>query len=299
MNATKFRHLFLALALVLLIGAMPALAHAGQDKKAPEAKQAILLVSFGTSMPKAQAVFDGVDAAFKKAFPGVEVRWAFTSKIVRRIVAEKQGKTWQSPAEALATLRDQGYNKVIVQSLHVIPGAEFHDLVAVVTGFKAMGGCFMVRLGMPLCSTTGDLQAVAAILKKAPPAKLAKGEAVVYMGHGTHHPAGVAYPAMAYILGRGHAPFYMGTVEGYPSLDDVVALLKAAKVQKAYLVPFMTVAGDHANNDMAGDEPDSWKSVINKAGIKTQCVLEPITTNPEIIAIYVAHAKAALEGGHH
>lgn len=299
MQAVRIRSLLLTLILALIIGAMPALAHPGHDTKPPEAKKAILLVSFGTSMPKAQAVFDGVDAAFKNAFPGVEIRWAFTSKTVRRIVAEKQGKTWLSPAEALAALKDQGYNKVIVQSLHVIPGAEFHDLVATVEGFKVMGGCFMVRLGMPLCSTTGDLKAVAAILKKSPPAKLAKGEAVVFMGHGTHHPAGVAYPAMAYILGRGHAPFYMGTVEGYPSLDDVVALLKAAKVKKAYLVPFMTVAGDHATNDMAGDEPDSWKSVINKAGIKTKCVLEPITTNPEIIAIYVGHAKAALQGGHH
>ncbi len=299
MHAIKIRHLFLALTLAVLIGAMPALANAEHAKKPAEAKQAILLVSFGTSIPKAQAVFDGVDAAFKKAFPGVEIRWAFTSKIVRRIVAEKQGKTWQSPAEALATLRDQGYNKVIVQSLHVIPGAEFHDLVAVVEGFKVMGGCFMVRLGMPLCSTTDDLKDVADILKKSPPAKLAGGEAVVYMGHGTHHPAGVVYPAMAYILGQGHAPLFMGTVEGYPSLDDIVALLKAAKVKKAYLVPFMTVAGDHATNDMAGDEPDSWKSVLNKAGIQTQCVLEPITANPAVVAIYVAHAKAAIEGGHH
>lgn len=296
MLTSKSRLTILTLVLFIFALALPlnALAHGGHGHQKP-AKKAILLVTFGTSVPEAQKVFTSVDQAFKKAFPGVEVRWAYTAKIVRDMVAKKQGKTWLSPSEALAKLMSEGYTHVAVQSLHVIPGAEFHDLVAVVHGFARMSHGFKVLISYPLCSTVRDLKAVVGIVAKNLPKGAAKDDAVVFMGHGTHHPAGVVYAAIAYMLQQEGDRLLMGTVEGYPSLDDVVAQLKAKKVKKAYLLPFMTVAGDHAMNDMAGPEPDSWKSILEKNGIKAVPVMRPITALPAVVDIFIKHAKHCFE----
>ena len=279
------------LAVLAFCAPSPVLAHGGHGHghKKPD-KTAILLVTFGTSVPKAQKVFAGVDKAYKKAFPGVEVRWAYTAKFIRDKLAKK-GQKLDSPEQALARLMSENYTQVAVQSLHVIPGAEFHDLVQVVHGFKSMSPGFRPLVSYPLCATTNDLQKVASVLLKNLPKQPKKGEAVVFMGHGTHHPGGVVYPAMDYILRKNNPRVFMGTVEGYPSLDDVVGDLKAAKVKTAWLLPFMTVAGDHAMNDMAGDEPDSWKSVLTKAGIQAKPVLKAITEIPAMVQIWITHTK--------
>ncbi len=292
MHYNRFRLTLVAVAILVLslalVGNAMASAH-GQKK--PD-KTAILLVTFGTSIPAAQKSFARIDQAFKKAFPGVEIRWAYTAKLIRRIVAKKQGKTWLSPAEALAKLMDDGYTQVVVQSLHVIPGAEFHDVEDVVHGFRNMGQGFRPLMSWPLCATANDLKAVAKALLASQPAGRKANEAVVYMGHGTHHPGGVVYAALSYLLQLKDRKTFMGTVEGYPTLDDIVAYLKAAKIKKAYLLPFMTVAGDHATNDMAGPEPDSWKSVLKKNGITAVPMLKSIIEIPAIVDIYVQHAKA-------
>ncbi len=258
------------------------------------AKQAILLVTFGTSVPEAQKSFDLIDARVKKEFPGVEVRWAYTSKIIRHKLA-KEGIQWQSPAEALAKLMDDGFNRVAVQSLHVIPGREYTDLVDVVKGFGSIPDGFdKILVGYPLCATTDDLQTVAKALLNDLPKERKQNEAVCFMGHGTAHPAGVVYPAMAYILQKSDPLAILGTVEGYPTLEDVKAELLRAKVKKAYLIPFMTVAGDHAMNDMAGDEPDSWKSTLTKAGIECVPVMKAVTESPAIIDVWMAHLKTVI-----
>ncbi len=290
-NLKSWMVLLVALGLVLTL---PLMGLAGGHGHRKPAKKAILLVTFGTSVPSAQKVFKTVEAAYRKAFPGVEIRWAYTAKFIRDKLA-KQGQVLLSPQAALARLMDQNYTQVAVQSLHVIPGAEFHDLVAVVRGFKGMDPNFRPLVGYPLCSTTDDLQAVArALLADLPKGRTSK-QAIVYMGHGTPHPAGVVYPAMAYILKKSNPMVFLGTVEGYPTLEDVKAGLLAAQVKQAYLLPFMTVAGDHAHNDMAGPEPDSWKSVLEKAGIRCIPVMKSITQNPAIVKIFIAHTKKVMK----
>jgi sirohydrochlorin cobaltochelatase len=287
------RHLlFIVLTCTLILLPSIALAH-GHGKPKP-VKKGILLVTFGTSVPKAQKVFKIVDRRVKKAFPGVPVRWAYTSALIRKKLA-KRGKIWLSPAEALARMMAQGFTHVAVQSLHVIPGAEYHDLVSVVYGFKRIKPGFKrLLIAYPLCSTTDDLKAVVKVLMKNLPRGRKKTDAVVFMGHGTHHPAGVVYAALAYILAGYDHRVFMGTVEGYPTLDDIVKTLKKMKIKKAYLLPFMTVAGDHAMNDMAGPEKDSWKSILTKQGIKAVPVLKAITEYPAIVSIYLKHLKAAM-----
>ncbi len=285
--------LLLVLCGLMVISPLAAMASGDHGHKRP-AKTALLLVTFGTSIPQAQGVFKSVDAAFKKAFPGLEIRWAYTSKIIRNKVAKEQGLTWLSPEQALAKLMSEDYTQVGVQSLHVIPGAEYHNLVSKVHGFKAMTADFRVLLGYPLCATTDDLNNAGKILLANLPKERKAGEAVVFMGHGTHHPAGVVYPAMAYILEHADPLVLMGTVEGFPTLDDVKNSLTAAKVKKVHLLPFMTVAGDHAMNDMAGDEDDSWKSVLKAAGIESDAHLVSILQYPAIVDIYIAKAKKVM-----
>lgn len=267
-----------------------AFAGGGHGHKKPT-KSALLLVTFGTSIPEAQGVFGKLDAAYKKAFPGMEIRWAYTSAQIRAIVAKEQGLTWDSPEEALAKLMSEHYTQVAVQSLHVIPGAEYHDLVRKVHGFKSMSYNFRPLIGYPLCSNTEDLAIVAEALMANLPKERKADEAVAFMGHGTHHPAGVVYPAMAYMLKNSDPLTFMGTVEGYPELDDIKEMLKKAGVKKVHLLPFMTVAGDHTVNDMAGDEDDSWKSVLNAMGIEAKPHLVSILEYPQIVDLYIEHTK--------
>lgn len=294
LQSLKSLKIFLLLAVLTLWALPPApAASASEHGKARPAKTAILLVTFGTSVPQAQKVFGLIETAVRKAYPGVEVRWAYTAKFIRDKLAKK-GQKLLSPAQALALLMAQGYTQTAVQSLHVIPGAEYNDLLRVVRGFKGMSDHFRLMAGRPLCSTTDDLKAVVAALASQPPKERKDSQAVVYMGHGTHHPAGVVYPALDYMLQSKDPLTFLGTVEGYPTLEDVKAELLARDVKEAYLLPFMTVAGDHAHNDMAGDEAGSWKTVLTKAGVKCIPVMKAITENPKIVAIWLDHLRVVM-----
>ncbi len=260
---------------------------------ATEKKAGILLVAFGTSVPEAQGALDNIDRKVRAAFPGVDVRWAYTSEIIRRKLA-KEGKVLLAPAEALVQMREEGFTHVGLQSLHTIPGAEYHDVLRTAHAFKAMPGGMEVLVGYPLLSRHEDMErAVEAILAVVP--KMRKpGEAVVLMGHGTHHPANVYYPALQYYLWKKDPNVFVGTVEGTPSLDDVQAELLARDIKKTWLLPFMSVAGDHAINDMAGDDADSWKSVLSKAGIECIPILKGTAEYDGIVDIWVDHLRGPM-----
>ena len=119
-------------------------------------------------------------------------------------------------------------------------------------------------------------------------------EAVVLMGHGTHHPGNIYYSAMNWQLQQKDPNIIMGTVEGYPELGDVIAWLKERKIGKVWLMPFMSVAGDHAKNDMAGDEEDSWKSQLAKVGFSCQTVLKGTAEYDEFVDIWVGQLAKAM-----
>lgn len=284
--------LFMFLALML---ALPGWALAAGHQAKP-AKKALLLVTFGTSVPTGQKSFELIEAAYRQAFPEYEISWAYTAKFIRDKLAKK-GKVLPSPEEALARLMAQGHERVLVQSLHVIPGSEWHDLARVVEGFKAMSTGFDPVLGASLLATGEDIAVVAQALLKRAPSQRKKGEAIIYMGHGSEHSGGMAYQAMAYELGRRDPLALLATVEGLPRLESAMAQLKERQVKKVYLVPLMTVVGDHVKNDMAGAEPDSWLSRLTKAGFKCEPVMEAITQNPEVLKIWLEHTRHLQKDG--
>lgn len=276
--------------LCLLLSAQVQAQGHGQAKPV---KKGILLVAFGSSYPQAQAAFENIGAEVEKAFPGVPVRWAYTSKIIRHKLA-KEGTQLDSAAMALARMMDEDFTHVAVQSLHTIGGAEFHDLHSIVNGFESMAGGFQkILLGYPLLAASHDLEAVREAMLANIPDERAADEAVIFMDHGTHHPSNAFYQAMAYEFQHKDANVYVGTVEGAPSLEDILVELEAKGTDTVWLMPFMSVAGDHVRNDMAGDEPDSWTSILAEAGIETETVLKGTAEFDNVVAIWLDHLKGA------
>lgn len=278
--------------LIMLLGlclAVPALA--GEHGHKREMKKGILLVAFGTSVPSAQVSFQNIENKVKAAFPDIPVRWAYTSKIIRAKLA-KAGQRIDSPETALAKMMDEGFTHVAVQSLHTIAGEEFHDLLRNVRSFTGMAGGFQnIQVGYPLLGTQQDLERVADAMIKHIPRERKKSDAVVLMGHGTPHPSNAFYAAMMFHFQQRDPNIFVGTVEGSPEIHDIQKMLAAKKLKKAYLMPFMSVAGDHAMNDMAGDEPDSWKSILTAAGIRCVPILKGTAEYDEIVSIWVDHLK--------
>jgi sirohydrochlorin cobaltochelatase len=259
-----------------------------------ETKKGILLTVFGTSVPEAQKAFDRIERQAKEAFPGVDVKWAYTSKIIRHKL-RKQGKQLDSPELALAKMMDEGYTHVLVASFHTIPGEEFHDLYRNAHLFATMkDGIRRILVSRPLLSSRDDYERVAKALLKSIPKERKPMDAVVFMGHGSeHHPADSAYAAMNYWFEKIDPNVYVGTVGGQPKLEEFLPELKKKGVKKVYLAPLMSVAGNHARNDMCGNDEDSWKSILNKNGMNVECVWKGTAEIPEVVDVWIDHLKNA------
>ena len=278
---------------VIFMFSATCIASGGHGHKQPK-KVGILLVAFGSSEASAQISFENIDRKVKQAYPGIPVRWAYTSHIIRQKLA-KQGKILDSPEVALAKMQDEKFTHVAVQSLHTIGGAEYHDLRRTVGAFKMMGGFQKIILGYPLMATQEDMERTVEAVFSAIPKERKKSEAVVLMGHGTHHPSNAFYAALMFQLQLKDPNIFVGTVEGYPEVDLMKELLLKNKIKRAYLIPFMSVAGDHAKNDMAGDEDDSWKSIFTKAGINCVPILKGTAEYDAFIDIWVDHVGGPLK----
>jgi len=290
MRISIIMKVFVSLVLVSLV--LPESTICAHGEKQPM-KNGILLVAFGSTVPEAQISFENIDRSVKKAFPGVEVYWAYTSRIIIAKMA-KEGKNLSTPVEALAKMMGEKFTHVAVQALHVIPGEEFHGLAQNVRRFEGMSkGIERVSVGYPLLATSEDLQRVADAMIKIIPPERKKKDAVVFMGHGTHHPADVYYAALNYHVHKLDPNIFVATVEGWPEIDDVIKDLKKEGLDKVYLMPLMSVAGDHARNDMAGPEEKSWKSILEKEGIDCEPVLKGLAEYREFVDIWVDHLKAA------
>jgi sirohydrochlorin cobaltochelatase len=258
------------------------------------AKTGVVLVAFGTSVPEAAAAYEAIERRVRAAFPGLPLRWAYTSTVVRAKLA-RQGRTLDSLEITLARMMDEGFTHVAVQSLHVIAGWEFLEMQRNAHAFGAMAGGFrQVTVGGPLLAAAEDFNRVTrALLGNLPPGRR-PDEAVVFMGHGTSHASNAGYAALMYHLQRRDAGVFMGTVGESPTVDEIRELLAARRLRKAWLLPFMAVAGEHARNDLAGDGEKSWKSVLGAAGIACTPVLKGLAEVDDVAAIWVDHLKEAV-----
>jgi sirohydrochlorin cobaltochelatase len=261
-------------------------------------RRGILVVAFGTSVPEGEEAIKSVIDAVKFSYPDVEARVAYTSRIIMRKLAREEGRVIDEPAVALAKMAYEGFTDVVVLSTHIIPGAEYDDLKAVVDGFRSIGeyapkaGFRNIALSAPLLSSGGDFERMARAIADTY-AEQSKRNAVVFVGHGTHHFADAAYSALQMALWRISPNFFIGTVEGTPSYEDVLARLKAAKLKNVFIAPAMLVAGDHAHNDIAGDEPDSWKSMLVSEGYGVTPILSGLGQNMAIRNLFLDKLREA------
>lgn len=257
--------------------------------------RAILLVAFGTSVPEAEVAYREIERLCRLRFPVGDIRWAFTSKMIRR-KRTAAGRRLDSPAEAMARLADEGYTHVAVQSLHVIRGQEYDEMIMEIDNTQAGNGRLRgVRVGLPLLSSAADIQRVSRIMANGVvPGERRPDEAVVWMGHGSrHHAEDAMYGKLAAILRQQDPHTFLGTVEGRLTWGSLVADIQKSGIRKAWLLPFMAVAGDHARNDLAGADKDSWKSMLEAEGIRCVPVLKGIAEYGAIADVWMDHLAAA------
>lgn len=259
----------------------------GMDKND---KAAIVMVHFGTTYDDTRALtIDRINSKVKNNFKNLDVKEAYTSRIIMRRLKER-GIVKPNPQEVFDQLKKEGYTHVLVQGTNIMNGVESENLNKEVNKYSK--DFKDIRVGNPLLTTPEDYKEVAdAIVKKIGPLKPHQG--VVLVGHGTHHYGGSAYAMMDYVFAsEGHDNYAVGTVEGYPTFDDVVTKLKKQGVKDVILMPFMFVAGDHANNDIAGD----WNQDLQKAGFKvSKVIIAGLGQNDDIQNIYVKHLNFASE----
>ena len=257
-------------------------------------KQAVLVVSFGTSyLDTLEKNIAAIETVIGQALPEYTLRRAFTSSIIMRKLRSRDGLQIDNVPQALTRLMDERFERVIIQPTHMINGEEYDKLCAMAAPFRDL---LQITIGAPLLTTVPDyMNMVKAIMSsmEAP----AEGEAIVFMGHGTAHHANATYALLEYIfqdLGWDRA--FVGTVEGYPELPQVVRKLKALpEITRVRLHPLMVVAGDHATNDMAGPDEDSWRSQLEALGYSVACVLKGMGEYPAVRALFARHAAEAAD----
>ncbi len=256
-------------------------------------KEGLLLVAFGTSQEDALRSYAAIEADFRKAFGDRPLVWAYTSKIIRNKMA-KQGKTMLSINQALDKLAQEGVNAVTVQSLHVAGGEEYTYLERAVLAYALNnpGRFVSVKIGRPLLESAADLDAVVHAVADGFPKERTADEAVVFMGHGQEHGRGdLVLQSLAAGLSA-HDPLYIfATVEGAIGFDEALKSLREKGVKRVWLQPFMIVAGEHAKNDLMGDDDDSWASRARATGLEVKGNLHGLGEFAGIRALFVKHAQ--------
>lgn len=273
--------------------------HSNPDLQNLKNKDAILVMTFGTTFADTRAkTIDAVEAAIQKAHPDIPVFEAYTSHIIIDRVKAKEGIQKMTPEEAFSKLKAEGYTRVAVVSLDVIPGMEY-SYDSIITKMQ-MSKFKELSLATPLIyfqGTEGEPDQVIDFLNavKSQFPAMGKEDATLIMAHGTPHPGNAYYSVIQdRIEELGMNNVFVYSVEGRPNLDDVIPKLKAKGFKNVTLMPIMMVAGDHANNDMAGDDPDSHKSILTKAGFKVNTYIHGLGENENVRALYIQRADEAL-----
>jgi sirohydrochlorin cobaltochelatase len=315
--------IFFTLLAVLTAGFSAASGHIPAERKT-----AILLASFGTTVPAGVKALDNIASQVRKAYPGTEVRITFTSNMVRAVWKKRrvEADKWLAqgiPAEilhvkniiqAMGDLQEDGYRNIIVQPTHMFYMEQSYDLnnyISALGSIKTLKAKWQpfdtVVMGRPALGMPGDKYSykddIDRVVKSlAVDALMARNEGAIllYMGHGNENWSTGIYAETEKKMRAAYldVPTFIGVVEGTPALDDLLPEIRRTGMKKIILRPFMITAGDHATNDMAGAEGDSWKSILTAEGFTVQPVLEGLGSNPAFAALFVENiADAAKEGG--
>lgn len=254
----------------------------------------LLVVSFGTSYNDSRRLTIGaIENKLESTFPEFSVRRGFTSQIIIDHVKKRDNVTIDNVEEALKRAQDNGVKTLVVQPTHLMDGLEYNDLVEEV-GENA-DAFEKVAIGKPLLSSDSDYDAVIKAITDATSEYNDGQTAICFMGHGTEAKSNEVYSKMQEKLtAAGYKDYYVGTVEATPSVEDVLAKVQQGNYKRVVIEPLMIVAGDHANNDMAGDEDGSWKSVFSKAGYEVIPVVRGLGELEGIQNLIAQHAQDAI-----
>lgn len=254
-------------------------------------KKAILAVSFGTSYHETMEKTIGfIEKKISEKYREYDIFRAFTSSIIVKKL-KGEGFDINGVKDELNRILNLGYEECYIQPTHMIAGIEYEKVLREAEEFKDKFK--VLKIGKPLFQTTNDLKKLVKILGEN--VEFNDGEAVVLMGHGSEHCVNTVYAALDYMFKDfGYENFFVGTVEAYPDLETVLKFVKAKKYKKAVLMPLLMVAGDHALNDMAGDEDDSWVNIFNSNGVEARAVVKGIGEYAQVAEIYIEHIQEYL-----
>ena len=314
MNLKKI--LALLLAMVLIMGSLAACTSSQEPAGEPEDEEnyetgdaslddplnqdgigptEILVVSFGTSFNDSRRLTIGaIEKDIAAAFPQFDVRRGFTAQIIIDHVYNRDGEVIDNFEQAMDRAVANGVRNIIIQPTHLMDGFEYQDIVASAANYADAFNC--MAIGKNLLSSDSDFVSVASIVYEETKSYDDGETAIIFMGHGTEAPSNSVYASMQGTFDQmGLENYYIGTVEAEPSLEDVVQAAKDGGYKKVVLQPLMIVCGDHANNDMAGDEEDSWKSVFEKEGFEVTCNMKGLGELQGIRDLIVEHLTETIE----
>ncbi|UAL07072.1 MAG: sirohydrochlorin cobaltochelatase [Candidatus Methanogranum gryphiswaldense] len=261
--------------------------------------KAILVVSFGTSYNEnRKKTIGSIESSITKKYPDWEIRRAFTSKMIIEKLAKRDNEKIDYITNAMERLISDKVKTVIIQPTHIMNGMEYDDIVRAVSGY--VRAFDTVLIGKPLLTTERDYDNTVKAIESThiKEAKNIAGDraAIILMGHGTEHYANATYSQLHLKLQiAGHTNIYVTTVEGFPTFDDTILLIEGKGYRNVVLFPFMLVAGDHANNDMAGDDENSLKSLLEKKGYDVHCVVKGLGEYKEFIDLFMVHIDDMVE----
>ncbi|MFZ7120692.1 MAG: sirohydrochlorin cobaltochelatase [Eubacteriaceae bacterium] len=255
-------------------------------------KKAILVISFGTSYEETRKKTIGkIEEKIKQKFTDYHVVRAFTSKMIINKLKKRDGLSIDNPREALNKLLEQGYEEIIIQPTHIINGLEFESLFMDALYFK--NKFKSLKLGRPLLNIYDDyLKVVRSMVHVFP--KDIDERIIILMGHGTEHSANAAYPCLDYVFkNEGYENVHIATVEGFPSLETVLTKINKIQIKNVTLIPLMIVAGDHVQEDMVGDDEDSWKNILIEKGYNVDSILIGMGEIQGIQKVFIEHLEKA------
>jgi sirohydrochlorin cobaltochelatase len=248
----------------------------------------IIMAVFGTTS-RAEATYKIIDRQVREVFPGHEIHWAYSSRMVKGLMQGKQEGTIKHPHEILRELQARGHNWAVVQSVHLIGGHEFFRLLREIRDEE-----IRTSVGMPLLTSPDDHIRVGRCLE--PIIRANSEKAILLIGHGTDHPAWTTYPALQQTLRQMFGNrIFVGAVEHFPPSEGLIAEISAAGFEKAFLIPFLLVAGVHYHHDLMSEEKDSWRSRLHDAGITIETTLDGIGGMACIGEIFCDHIREALD----